>query len=257
VTRAGRNMIRLLIEATLVLALTALGAMPAISQPFQPIRKLTTWYTDRSLVDIEIVGSTSLLSDSHRLEPGRVLRLRLERAYIQTLLAERGPGFEIVSIAFDMESGLADSLIVAASPGRFSEHIPGVPVVSQSERMRRTIVLSIQSDHSAATLQDASEVIAKCRGAPIADLLWTYEWQGRTDCSRSSFPNGVRYVAAYRDDLMIQIECQGSAFPSIDCGLLLPFEGFGVKVMFHPEHLQEWRVVMEHATAFLKSKQYP
>jgi hypothetical protein len=246
-----------LVKGTLALALAAFNVMPAMSQPFQPIRKLTTWYTDRRLVDIEIIGSTSLLPDRHELEPERVLRFRLERAYIQTLIAERGPGFEIVRFAFDMESGLADSLILAVSQGgRVHEDIPGVPVVSLADRLTRTLLVSLQSDESAAALRSGSERIAKCLGAPITEGLWAYEWEGRSDCRRSSYPNGSRYVVSYRDDLTLQLDCHGSAFPSIDCVLRFPFEGFGAGVTFHRDHLPKWRDMIEFASSFLKSKQY-
>ncbi len=58
--------------AAVVLAGTTVGSTCAMAQPFDPVRELTTWYTDRSLIDIEVVGSTSMLPDIHRLEPERV-----------------------------------------------------------------------------------------------------------------------------------------------------------------------------------------
>jgi hypothetical protein len=256
VHRTAVRAVRFLVEGTLALALAAFNVMPAMSQPFQPIRKLTTWYTDRSLVDIEIIGSTSLPPDRHELEPERVLRFRLERAYVQTLIAERGPGFEIVTFGFDMETGLADSLILAMSQtGRVHEDIPGVPVVSLTDQLKRTLLVSLQSDESAAALQRASEAIGKCRGAAIQDDLLTFEWAGRPNCRKPSFPRGAQYVAIH-DDLMLRIECHEESFPGIGCDLRFPFEGFAARVTFHRDHLLKWREIVDRVARFLNSKQY-
>jgi hypothetical protein len=59
----------------------------------QPIRELSSWYTDRSLIDI--IGSTSLVPDSHGLEPDGVLCFGMERAYVETLLTQSSPGYEL------------------------------------------------------------------------------------------------------------------------------------------------------------------
>jgi hypothetical protein len=147
----------------------------AESSPFNPIRKLSTWYTDRSLVDIEIVGSTSSSPELHRLEPERRLRFRLERAYVHTLSAERGPGFESVSFGFDPETQLPDSLILGASQGgRYREEIPGVPKLSMEERGRRRVVIRLRSERSAADItrreSRAGRLQGRAAGQP-ANLL--------------------------------------------------------------------------------------
>jgi hypothetical protein len=79
----------------LAVALAATVRPGAEDRPFKPLRtKLyTPWNTERELVDIEIVGSTSRNPNSHRLEPERVLRFRLEKAYVSALLAEQEPGY--------------------------------------------------------------------------------------------------------------------------------------------------------------------
>jgi hypothetical protein len=41
----------------------AATANSTVAQAFNPIHALTSWYTDRNLVDIEIVGSTSMLPE--------------------------------------------------------------------------------------------------------------------------------------------------------------------------------------------------
>jgi hypothetical protein len=65
----------------------------AAAGEFQPVRQRLTYSTDTSPVDIEVVGSTSLVPAFHKLIPELVLRLRLARAYVE-LYAEREPGFE-------------------------------------------------------------------------------------------------------------------------------------------------------------------
>jgi hypothetical protein len=244
------------IKGVLVVALTVLNAVPTMSQSFQPIRNLTTWYTDRRLVDIEIIGSTSLWPDRHQLQPERMLRFRLERAYVQTLIAERDPGFEIVNFSFDMETGLADALIIAVSRGgRFHEDISGVPRMSQAERLKRGLLIALQSDEPAAALQRGSEGVAKCRGARITDDLLDYDWQGQSDCRRPSLPKGSRYIAVY-NDLTLGIECREEKFRGIGCHIRYPFEGFAVKIGFHRDHLLKWREMIERTNEFLRSKQY-
>ncbi len=61
------------------MGMTQLSSL-ALSQPFQPITKLTTWYTDRTPIDLEIVASMGQGNEAHLLQPERKLRFRLERA---------------------------------------------------------------------------------------------------------------------------------------------------------------------------------
>ena len=254
---SGRMKKSMIITIGLAAAFLAGSNGRAMAQDFAPIRKLTTWYTDRSLVDIEIVGSTSLLADSHRLEPERVLRFRLERAYVHTLIAQEQPGFEIVGFGFDTETGLADSLIVAASMrGRFQETIPGIPDVSQSDRFRRTLMVSLRNDISADSVRQLSDGSAKCGGAPLEHGLLAYEWEGRRGCRRPTYPRASKYLARYENDLLLPIMCREESFRGFGCSLRFPFEGFGTGVTFHRDHLPNWREVIERASAFLRSKQY-
>lgn len=243
---------------TVGLLVGAINVALAMDEPFNPLRKLDTWYTDRSLIDIEVIGSTSLVPAFHRLEPERVLRFRLERAYVHTLFTEREPGFEIVNLGFDTETGLAESLFFAATlPGRFHEDIPAVPAVSDFNRFQRTLLISIKSNLSAASLQHASNVIASCRGALLANELLAYEWEGRgKNCDRPSYPKGSKYVAVYDDDLLLKIECHEEDFWGLGCTVRIPFEGFGPQVTFHRSNLPKWRQVVDRASAFLKSKLY-
>jgi hypothetical protein len=124
------------IAAALAVALAATARLGAEDRPFSPLRGkfYTAWNTDRDLVDIEIVGSTSMIPEWHRLEPERVLRFRLEKAYVSALLTEKDSGYEIIGFSFDIETRLPESFFQAVfMKGPGYEDIPGVPVLSLSE----------------------------------------------------------------------------------------------------------------------------
>jgi len=106
-----RAVVASVVAGALAFAMTA-QTSDLFAEPFKPVRELTTWYTDRTPIDIEIIGSTSMLPQFHHLEPERTLRFRLERAYVGILLAKDEPGFEIVHFSFDMETGLPESLFL-------------------------------------------------------------------------------------------------------------------------------------------------
>jgi hypothetical protein len=63
-------------------------------------------------------------------------------------------------------------------------------------------------------------------------------------------------VANYGNNLALRIQCQAESFPGMGCHLRFPFEGFGVDLNFHRDHLMQWRTMIDRADAFLKSKQY-
>jgi len=234
-----------------------LGGATAQERPFNPIRKLTTSPTDRTLVDIEIVGSTSLVPEFHRLEPERVLRFRLERAYIYILLTKTQPGFESVSLRFDSKTALPMALFdFVALSGSFHQDIPGIPVLSHTEIVERAFVISLSSEMSALTLKRGSAGIARCRGAERSDGLFAYNWNGGANCFLPSYTRGSQYVAPY-GDLSLQVTCQNSNFPSFDCELEFPFDRFGVRIAFNHIHLANWRAVIDRSADFLRSKQYP
>ncbi len=182
------------------------------AQSFRPIKKLSTWYTDRSPVDIEIVGSTSLIPERHRIELDRVLRLRLARAYVLELLAQEQPGFEIVNLSFDLQTGLPTSLIEAASDaGRFQEDMKDVPRLDIPEIARRRILLTLHSDWSAAAQERFQETLRQCAGPPFERGLVRYEWEGRSRCFRPAYPNGMRLIATY-EGIQLLIECEDASF---------------------------------------------
>ena len=233
----------------------AMNGGSAMAQPFKPIRELSSWYTDRSLIDIEIIGSTSLVPDSHRLEPDRVLRFRLERAYVQTLLTQSSPGYELVSLALDLETGLAESLLSAvASRGQYHEDIPGVPTLSRTEILQGGIQLSLRSDLSRTGVEARSERTKQCLGAPLDDGLIIYEPHQKPGCLLPS-KRGSREYAAQYGDLLLKIECEDEDPRRRACKTQFPFKSFGVDITFHIGKLPKWRALVEQAAAFLKSKQ--
>jgi len=246
--------------SVLAMAAAAFGAAGpdrAVAQPFNPIRELATWYTDRSPVDIEIIGSTSMPSELQRLEPKSALRFRLERAYVDKLITGKVPGLQIVGFAFEIETSLPISLYEAvANRGRFHEDLAGIPILSPAERARRTLLISISSDSSVAELERSSESNSKCTGAPLGNRLRAYESANRKLCMRPSYRRGSLYVANYDDNLSLRIQCQEESFPGMGCHVRFPFEVFGIDLDFHREHLMQWREMVDRATAFLKSKQY-
>src|SRR5262249_10496081 len=103
--------------AAVILAFGALTVQPAVGQPLDPVYKLTTGYTDRSLIHIGIVGSTSGRPDVHRLaqaEPpstdsaGCLVRVRsfvdeLTRTFDQRPLTAIDPILELLRRYFPVE----------------------------------------------------------------------------------------------------------------------------------------------------------
>jgi hypothetical protein len=234
-----------------------LGMATAEERPFNPIRSVSTAPTDRTLVDLEIVGSTSLVPEQHRLEPERVLRLRLERAYILTLLTKPQPGFELVNLRFDVKTGLPMSLFdMVALRGKFHEDIPGIPDLSQIESIERAFSITLTSEMSASILERGSVGISKCRGVERGDGLFAYDWNADKHCFFQSYTRGSQYVARYDDKMFLRIMCENSNYPIIDCELVFPFEKFGVQVSFNHVHLSKWSEVIDRSAEFLRSKQY-
>jgi hypothetical protein len=258
--RAKQLLAIVFVEIAILIAIIGISvALGAETQPFKPVRELTTWYTDWTPIDIEIVGSSSMLPESHHLEPERTLRFRLERAYVVAIIAKSEPGFDIVDFSFDMETGLPESLFFAvANKGKFHEDLASVPILSNAERVRRTLNISISSDASAVVLEHTSEVYRKkCIGAPLGGGLSIFEWKDRLEyCQQPVYPNEADYVADYDSGLALRIVCQEERFPGTGCKLPFPFKGFAVELSFHRDHLRDWRMMIDKASEFLLSKEY-
>src|SRR6185312_4773214 len=196
----------------LVLGLSFLpGAMPAQPLAFNPVRSLTTWYTDRTPIDIEIVGGFDSKS---------ILRFRLERAFVQYLIAHERM---IVSLGLDRDSGLPASLFSAVSPKGELERIPGVPSVPVPERLTRLLNIKIASDSSALSLHQTSDRLRTCAGEPEDKDLLAFNADNSGRCRRSSFPRGSRHIAKYDDDLLLPIQCHEPGFRGTGCRIRFPF----------------------------------
>jgi hypothetical protein len=237
-----------------LLIVSVLFATSGVADAFKPIRERLTVSTDMTPIDIEVVGSTSLVPRSHELIPGLVVRFRLERAYVD-LFAEREPGFEILNIGVDLETASPMSLFEAAILGpRFGRDIPGIPKLLPEELRRRNIVLSIHSNYRVEYLRKFSEILVRCRGQPVEDGLWVYE--RKTDCPGLGSQRFGR-VGQLEDALLTNIECDEVLPPSwARCETTFPFEGFAVGLNFDRDLLPRWPEVVGFSAGFLKSKQY-
>jgi hypothetical protein len=247
------------IAAALAVALVATARPGAEDRSFKPLRGkfYTVWNTERDLVDIEIVGSTSLIPGRHRLEPERVLRFRLEKAYVGALLAEQEPGYEIVRFEFDVDTGLPRSFLQAVSrKGPSHRDIPGVPILSEIKQLQGVLSIGIHSDWSTEPLERMSRTMVKCRGRQLESGLFENDPAGGDACLVADYPTRTRYLAPYDGDLSLIVTCEDMAWPSIDCGLRFPYCGFAVELRFNHARLPKWRESVNRAIDFLKSKEY-
>jgi hypothetical protein len=223
---------------------SAVPAQPSRPPAFNPVRGLTTWYTDRTPIDIEVIGG---------FDSKRVLRFRLERAFVQHLIARE---VTIVSFGLDMDTGLPASLFNAVSDKGRLERIAGVPPVPFPELLTRTLNIKITGDSSALFVQRTSDRLRTCAGEPADKDLLVYNVDNSGRCRRSSYPGGSRHIAKYDDKLLLPIQCHKPEFRGTGRTIRFPFEGFSVEEAFHRNHLSHWREIVNRAAAFLKSKQY-
>jgi hypothetical protein len=225
---------------------------------FQPIqRSFFSTSTDQTPVDIEIVGSTTL-GHPHRSEPqpDRVLRLRIERAYITDYLAGwREQNASTLSLSIDRPTGLPTSLItVVGDKGRFHQNIPGVPVLAPSERVGRDVLITIDSGYADGSFVNYANEAAKCIRDSEGDDLWEMDLTTRAApaCTRGAYPRGRRWLAGHDGATPIVIECQERQ--NSVCSTYIDYGRFSVAVYFHQSHLHEWKDVIEFARNFLNSK---
>jgi hypothetical protein len=256
----------IVVAATLAAVLAAVSVWRFASnglaggaQPFNPLRGkfYTAWNTDRDLVDIEVVGANSRSPNSHRLEPERVLRFRLEKAYVSALLTEKEPGHEIVGFSFDIDTELPASLLQAVwmkGPGH--EDIPGVPLLPRLEWFQRTLSIEMHSDWSLYYLEQMSRKTGKCHGRQSESGLFENNPAGGEGCAVPAYPPMSRYMAPYDDNLPLIIECWDEPIPTINCELTFPYRGFGVELRFNHARLPKWRESVNSAIDFLKAKEY-
>jgi hypothetical protein len=235
------------------------SSMAGSAQPFHPLRGnfYVVWNADRDLVDIEIVGSTEVTPQSRKLDPERVLRFRLERAYVSSLLTKE-PGFEIVGFNFDIDTRLPESLLLAVwTKGPSHRDIPGVPILPQLGQAKRNLFIIFHSHISTEALDDKSRTIAQCRGRQLESGLFENNSVGGKSCALPKYRPGLRrYIAPFEGDLSLIVTCWEEPSPMIDCELQFPFHGFGAELRFNHEQLPKWRAMVDGAIDFLKSKEY-
>jgi|EndMetStandDraft_8_1072994.scaffolds.fasta_scaffold213549_2 hypothetical protein len=247
--------------ATLLVLMACISREPSTllaQSAFNPIRKLTTWYTDRNPIDIEVIGSTSRDPRQHVLQPNRALRFRLERAYVTDLVTRAEPGYEIVTFGVDMPTGLPNSIVKARHFG--NEKAPDQPLkppaISWVDGLKNYLAIQIQSEISDQTLVRRSHALQQCAGRALENGLTSYEWVGRPRCYAPGNPGGAKFIAQTDSSLKLLVECQKEDFRGIGCKLKFPFEGFGVEITFHREHLSEWGTMVAYAAKFLESKKH-
>jgi hypothetical protein len=224
----------------------------ARAQPFEPISQLKTWYTDRNPVDVEIFATTGEGSEARRLEPARSLRLRLERAYVDTISRIEQPSFSSVSLSFDLPTGLPSALFTAPPE---QVELRGDPIrqLLNDEFASRALIILIESNISSDVLPRVSSELNRCKGSKRQDDLFLYDKDRDRSCLARSLGFGTKYVAQLSEDTSLLIQCSDSL---IGCKTHFPFDGFLLSVSFHESHLAHWREIVGRATEFLQSKQY-
>jgi len=214
--------------------------------------------TDRNAVDIEIVGSSSLVPQQHQLQPDRVLRLRLERAYINSFLTKSAPGFSILSISIDQPTTLPQALIDAVSlQGKFHQDNPGVPALTRDEAARRQVVLEIRSDLPNASYSNYAKGAAECvqdvAGNDLQEMKLLPSF-GAKACARTIQRDGRKWLARREGADPTVIECHGGGGRVTGCSTRFDYQRFAVGLRFHESLLPKWREVIAFAEAFLSSK---
>jgi hypothetical protein len=225
----------------------------ATAQPFQPISQLSTWYTDRNPVDIEIIAYHGIGNERRRLEPERVLRLRLERAYLDLLIRNERPISTIAMLSFDLPTGLPSALF-RAPPEQVERRGDAIRnLVGTTELASRMINISLEGDYTAEAFQRSSSELSMCKGEKLQEDLFLYDGMRDPSCRRRSIGGGTKYVGKTTGSDWAFIECSNAM---LGCKMRIPFEGFLPSVSFNETHLKNWKDIAEKITAFLQSKQY-
>ena len=228
---------------------------PALAddRPFVPVRTLTSWYTDRRPIDVEIVASSGIANEINFIEPRQSLKLRLERAYLDDIGWNAKPAHSSAAISFDTVTGLPRSLFVAP-PQQVEERGDNIVPLTHEESVRRTLNLRIDGHSSARTLRATSEKLDRCRGVQEGDGLFRFAGNASGYCRLADArPRSTHYVAVLAGGESIKLTCNDLP---IGCRMSFPFESFAPVVGFHRSRLSEWRKIIETATAFLNSKKY-
>jgi len=231
-------------------AFLAANGAAAEGGPFNPIRKFSTWYTDRSPVDVEVVATSGPDSEAHFLEPRRTLRLRLERAYVDSIAWRERPPYDysFVGLSFDMTTGLPAALF-QAPPEQVDKRGDDISRIGHSALVRRTLNISIRGYSSANLLKANTPKLNRCRGKQEQDDLFSFQSNG-SDCYRGIKPDPI-YIAVISADLSLQITCNDQP---LGCRMAFPYGDFAPEVGFNRHRLYEWRSIVDRARAFLDAK---
>jgi hypothetical protein len=238
--------------AAILAARLAVDPAASVAQQFRPIGQLDSWYTDRNLIDLEIIGTKGQADDAIPVQPARVLRLRLERAYVEFLLHKESPPSTHVLITFDAPTGLPSTLFKAPLE---QVEVRSDPIhrLTRQEWGFRSINLSLNGENLADNVRRVSNELQNCKGAELQSDLFVFERGQDEKCFRRSIGPGKRYVAKYSDEILLLLRCSSAL---LGCEVSIPFEGFLVTASFNERHLPNWRDVAERTTVFLHSKQF-
>jgi hypothetical protein len=225
----------------------------ADAPPFNPVRKLTGWYTDRNLIDVEVVATSGDSPDARFLQPRRALGFRLERAYVIDISWREGPEYDFsnLSMMFDSITGLP-SVLFPARAHPVDKRGDDIPQLTHEQSIRRTLIVNLRGSSTEENLKINSAKLNLCRGSQEGDGLFQLNDDGSTYCHVSSVL-GTSYVAVLPDSVSVRLTCTDEA---IGCRLKFPFEGFAPSVGFHRDHLADWKNVIDQARAFLRAKKY-
>jgi hypothetical protein len=244
----------LFVLASVAIGLIAREVFAADGTPFSPARKLTSWYTDRNPIDIEVVATTGADPDARFLQPRRTLRLRLERAYVDSIGWREQPPYDYssASLSFDTITGLPTALF-QAPPEQVDKRGDDISRPGHDKMVRRTLNLTINGHSSAEHLRADSAKLNRCRGVQERDGLFRFKDDGSAYCHIGASLGETSYVAVLSPDLSLQINCTDQA---IGCSTTFPYGDFAPKVSFHRDHLDGWRTVLDRARDFLDAKKY-
>jgi hypothetical protein len=241
--------------AALMFSSLGVSTRSVVASEFAPVNKLTTWGTDRSLIDIEIPMLASKGRDDVTARDEPPLRLRIERAFVSAIIST-GPESKIVTIGFDRETLLPQSVLLAKGGSkRFNkEPLPDVPEVPFAEQLTRTLLISINARESSRIELGASGRLAACVGKSIGPNL--YESVVGPDCRVRPPAGGGNSYIANLDGHWVVLRCKRPEFHGIGCVTRFSYEGFFPKLSFHRKHLASWREIVGEARAFLDSKKF-
>ena len=149
-----------------------------------------------------------------------------------------------------MVTGLPTALF-QAPPEQVDKRGDDISRIGHSALVRRTLNVTIQGHVSAGLLQANTPKLNRCRGKPQQADLFSFEYDG-SNCYRGIQPDPT-YVAVLSDGLSLQIVCNDSP---LGCHMRFPYGDFAPEVGFSPDHLFEWKAIVDRVRAFLDAKMY-